>query len=113
MRSAASLSTQLEEALKKLPELRITADQARSVAQINFEIQAAQERDPALFTALRKGELEVQRLQLEREKHEWAKMSDVEKGLDALHAEIKGNAQALQLFEKLKAVMGSAKGSQS
>ena len=107
LRMAADVSTQLEQALKNLPGLRITADQAREVAQVNFELQASQNRDPELFAALRKGELEAKRLELEREKHEWAKKSSVEKGLDALHEEIKGNAEALRLFELMKAAMAA------
>lgn len=109
LRMAAATSSQLEQTLKNLPDLKITAEQASQVAQVNFEIQAAQDRDPKLFAALRKGELEAKRLRLEQEKHEWSKKPDIEKGLDALHAEIKGNAEALQLFEKLKAAMAAGK----
>ncbi|MBA4136757.1 MAG: hypothetical protein C0518_05520 [Opitutus sp.] len=105
LRMAASTSTQLEQTLRKMPELKVTAEQAAKVAQINFEIQAAQDRDPALFTALRRGELESQRLQLEREKFEHTKKTDAEKGLEALHAEIKGNAEALKHFEAMKAAL--------
>ena len=37
--------------------------------------------------------------------------TDIEKGLDALHAEIKGNAEALRLFEKFRAVvLGATEG---
>jgi septal ring factor EnvC (AmiA/AmiB activator) len=109
LRLAASTSSQLEATLRNLPALKVTAEQARSVAQVNFEIQAAQDRDPVLFAALRKGELEAQRLQLEREKHEWAKKTDIEKGLDALFAEIKGQAEALKHFEAMKAALAKAK----
>lgn len=52
LRAAARTSDQLEATLRKLPELKITAEQARSVAQVNFEIQAAQDRDSKLFTEL-------------------------------------------------------------
>lgn len=110
LRSAAAMSSQLEETLKKLPALKITAEQAREVAQVNFELQASQDRDSSLFAALRRGELERERLQLEREKHEWAKKSDVEKALDALLAEIKGCPEALKHFEAMKAALAVAKG---
>jgi hypothetical protein len=111
LRTAASMSEQLEDALRRLPQLQLTTEQARQVAQINFELAAARDQDPELFAMLRKGELEVKRLQLEREKHEWAKRADWEKGLDALHEEIRGNAEALRLFEQLKAVL--AKGAKA
>jgi hypothetical protein len=112
LRTAAAMSEQLEDSLRKMPQLNMTAAQARAVAQVNFEIQAAQERDPALFAALRKGELEAKRLELEREKHEWSKKTDIERALDALHAEIKGCAAALQHFEAMKAAL-AAKGAKA
>lgn len=103
LRMAAASADQLARTLTKIPELKIKAEQARQVAQISFEIQAAQDRDPALFSALRKGELESARLTLEREKHEWAKKTDVEKALDALHTELKADPAALDLWGKLSA----------
>lgn len=105
LRRAARTSDQLEATLKKLPELKLTAQDAARVAQVNFEIQAAQDRDPKLYAALRKGELERDRLKLEREKFEHDKKADWEKGLDALHEEIKGNAEALQHFDAMKAAL--------
>lgn len=110
LRAAARTSDQLEATLKKIPQLRITADQAKQVAQVNFEIQAAQDRDPVLFAALRRGELERERLLLEREKFEHAKKSDVEKGLDALFEEIREIPAAVKLFEQMKALVAEAKG---
>lgn len=108
LRVAASTSDELAATLKKMPELRLSADQAKQVAQVNFEIQAARNRDPELFAALRKGELEAKRLQLEREKFEHAKKTDEEKGLDALAAFIKGNAEAQKLYDELRAVIKKA-----
>jgi hypothetical protein len=113
LRSAAEVSSQLEDALKKRPELAKTAQDAREIAQINFELQAARDQDPSLFAMLRRGELEKERLQLEREKHEWAKKSDVEKALDALFAEIKGCPEALKHFEAMKAALAAGKAKQA
>jgi len=53
----------------------------------------------------RKHALKERQLEFSREKFRQQIKSDIEKGLDALHAEIKGNKAALQLFEKLKAVV--------
>lgn len=105
LRRAASTSSELLETLRKMPELRVTADQAAQVAQVNFEIQAAQDRDPTLYAALRRGELERKRLELDREKFEHDRKKDWEQGLDALHEEIKGNAEALQHFERMTAAL--------
>lgn len=105
LRQAASTSDQLQVALRNLPKLKVTAAQASQIAQVSFEIQAQQNRDPKLYAALRKGELERARLALEREKFEESKKQDWEKGLDALLAEIKDNPTALALFKQLKAAL--------
>lgn len=52
LRSAASFADQLKATVAKLPELAVTADQAASIAQVAFEIQAAQDKDPKLFIDL-------------------------------------------------------------
>jgi hypothetical protein len=55
--------------------------------------------------------LKQRELELNLEKFRQQVKTDIEKGLDALHAEIKGNAQALQLFDKFKAaILASAGG---
>lgn len=108
LKQSASFAANLEATIKKLPQLRISAEQASQVAQVSFEIQAAQNRDPELFAMLSKGELERARLRLDREKFEESRKSDWEKGLDALQAEIKGNAEALKHFEALTAALKKA-----
>jgi hypothetical protein len=50
-------------------------------------------------------ELKKRELELNREKFRQQIKSDIEKGLDALHSEIKGSPEALQLFDTLKAVV--------
>ncbi|OAM89333.1 hypothetical protein OH491_13585 [Termitidicoccus mucosus] len=50
-------------------------------------------------------QLKQKELALNLDKFRQQVKSDIEKGLDALHAEIKGNAEALQLFEKFKAAV--------
>jgi hypothetical protein len=104
-RMAADASSQLESTLKKLPELKLTADQASLVAQVNFELMAAQNHDVELYAMLGKASLEKQRLLLEREKFEESKKKDWEKGLAALQEEIKGNPVALEHFEAMKAAL--------
>ena len=55
--------------------------------------------------------LKERELNLNLEKFRQQVKTDIDKGLDALHAEIKGNAPALQLFEKFKAaILASAGG---
>jgi hypothetical protein len=50
-------------------------------------------------------ELKQRELALNLEKFRHQVKTDIEKGLDALHAEIKGNAEALQLFERMKGIV--------
>ncbi|HSI08823.1 MAG TPA: hypothetical protein VK985_09530 [Rariglobus sp.] len=103
LRQAAQTSDELAETLTKLPELKITAEQAREVAAASFEIAAARNRDIDTFALLGAGEDKRFKRQLAREKFEWSKKTEAEKGLEALHAEIKGDAVALQIFEQLRA----------
>lgn len=110
LRNAARTSDELAATLRKIPSLKLTAAQAAEVAQINFEIQAAQDRDPALYAALRKGELERDRLRLEREKFEYSKKTDVEKALDALQDELEDNAEALQHYKAMREALLKKKG---
>lgn len=109
LRSAAATSDELAATLRKMPELQLSAAQAKQVAQVNFEIQAARDRDPALFAALRKGLLEERRQALEEAKFEHAKKEEWEKGLDALLDEIKGNADAEKHFAALQTALKKAR----
>lgn len=68
LRMAASSASELEATLRKLPELKISAEQATQVAAVSFELQAAQDRDADLFMALQKGKLERARLALDERK---------------------------------------------
>ncbi len=47
-------------------------------------------------------------LLLNREKFAWMKKDDLEKALDALHDEIKDNAEALQAFQRFKGTISKA-----
>lgn len=102
LRQAAQTSDELAETLTKLPELKITAEQAREVAAASFEIAAARSRDLGAFALLGSGQEKRMKLQLAREKFEWSKKTEAEKGLEALHAEIKGDPIALQIFAQLR-----------
>lgn len=103
IRQAASIADQIKSEASKLPQLQKDAKTVSEVAQVTFEILAAQNRDSKFFLDLQRERREERRLQLEREKHEWAKKSDVEKALDALQVEISGDAIALELWQKLSA----------
>lgn len=101
IRQAASIADQIKSEASKLPQLQKDAQTVSQVAQVTFEILAAQNRDSKFFLELQRERREERRLVLEREKHEWAKKSDVEKALDALQAEISGDKVALDLWHQL------------
>ena len=61
LKQSANFASNLEATIRKLPELRISAEQASEIAQVSFEIQAAQNRDSELFLALQKGKLEARK----------------------------------------------------
>lgn len=103
LKQSATIADQLTREVAKLPQLREDAKTVGAIAQVSFELLAAQNRDSKFFLELTRERREERRLQLEREKHEWAKKSDVEKALDAMQAEVAGDAVALELFQQLQA----------
>jgi hypothetical protein len=65
LKQAANFSDTLKATLKNLPALKATAAEAEQIAQVNFEILAAQNRDAELFLALRKEKREAKKLTLD------------------------------------------------
>lgn len=105
VRQAATIADQIKQAAGQIPQLQKDAKTVGEIAQVTFEVLAAQNRDSGFFLDLKRERREEAKLQLDREKHEWAKKTDVEKVLDAVHAEIKADAVALDLFNQLAARM--------
>lgn len=113
LKPAADFAGSLQKQFEKMPQLKGQAEKIREITQVAFEMKAAQDRDPKLFFALGKARHDARRLALEENKFRESIKTDIEKGLDALHSEIKDNTEALTLFERLKAaVMKSVGGSQ-
>lgn len=68
LRPAAQFADQLKAQFEKMPQLKIDAEQLATITQTAFEIQAAQDRDPKLFFALRKAQRDARKLQLDERK---------------------------------------------
>lgn len=68
LKQSASFADSLQAQIKNLPALKVTADQAAQVAQVAFELQAAQDRDPKLFLALRQQDHDAATLRLNERK---------------------------------------------
>jgi hypothetical protein len=103
LEQAKSFADTITAQIKANPALNLDAEKVSAVGQIAFEAQALAEQDPKLFVALRRLRVSEKTFELEEEKFRETMKSSVEKGLDALQQEIKGNAEALALFERLKA----------
>lgn len=110
LKQSASFADSLSATIAKLPQLKISAAAAQEVAQVAFELQAAQDRDPKLFAMLYKGKVTKATLELERERFEWAKKEDWEKGIDALLVEAKDIPAARKLIEQAHDLIKKARG---
>lgn len=103
LKQSVSIADQLKAEFAKLPQLRKDAQTVGEIAQVSFEILAAQNRDPKFFLELTRERREERRLALEREKFAWSKKADVEKVLDVVQAEISADPVSLELWTKLHA----------
>lgn len=78
-------------------------------AYVLARTQGASVKDLALLAGIigdtARLRLKARELELNIEKFRQTVKADIDKGLDALHAEIQGNAEALALFEKFKAAV--------
>lgn len=68
LKQAATFADQLALQFAKMPQLNLAAEQAAAITQTVFELQAAQDRDPKLFFALRKSQRDSKKLQLDERK---------------------------------------------
>lgn len=105
LKQSAAFATDLEATIKKLPELQITAEKAAQVAQVAFEIQAAQNRDPELFLALRKNAHDSATLRLNERK---VKLLEAKAAQADQAREISGNADLTpaEKEQRIKQVFG-------
>ena len=82
------------------------------IQQLAFEILADDNPDPQLCTMflsafgdIQKTRLRKEDLELKRDRFKASIAKKIDLGLEELHAEIKGNAEALALYERLVAVV--------
>ncbi len=106
MDSAAERAEQARLELAKDP--RLTPEDLDRAAQTVFTAETLQNRDVKGYVALAKLGLAKTKQQLDRDKLSAASKSQIEKGLDALLAEIQGNPKALALFKQLQEVVSKA-----
>ncbi len=106
MDAAAERASQARLELAKDP--RLTPEDLDRAAQTVFTAETLQNRDVKGYVALAKLGLAKTKQQLDRDKLSAATKSQIEKGLDALLAEIQGNPKALALFKQLQEVVSKA-----
>lgn len=111
LKQASNFSDTLQATLKNLPALKVTAAEAEQIAQVNFEILAAQNRDPDLFMALQHGKLKKAELALKESKHRLALEQSEEKRASA-KAKLEGlkskgglSAETLKQIEEAAAIL--------
>jgi hypothetical protein len=78
------------------------------VKQVSFEMMSGQATEPKVAEKFIKLVLKADAQEQCREKIKAASKSEIEKGLDALLAEIQGKPKALALFTQLKEVVSKA-----
>ncbi|MFH0878567.1 MAG: hypothetical protein V2A34_02530 [Lentisphaerota bacterium] len=102
---ARDLTNQIKSELKAMPDLNVEDETINRFCQKYFEVQAMKTKDSKLFTAMRRLRISERNLDLAFEEYKQGLKSDMEKGLEALFLEIRGNSEAEELFSKLKAVV--------
>jgi hypothetical protein len=75
------------------------------VKQVSFEMMSGQATDPKVAEKFIKLILKADSQDQSREKIKAASKTEIEKGLDALLAEIQGNPKAVALFQQLQEVV--------
>lgn len=100
----------LAQSLSQLEEGKFQPAMRKQIERLAFQITTSNRVDVKTLKALvkmitdgEKIELQKKTLSLAVERFRESVKTDIEKGLDALFAEIKGNAEALALFQKFKA----------
>ncbi|RYD19905.1 MAG: hypothetical protein EOP88_17100 [Verrucomicrobiaceae bacterium] len=104
--SAAERAEQARLELAKDPT--ITPEDLDRVAQTVFMAESLQSGNAKVYVALAKLNLAKNKQQLDRDKLTAATKSQLERGLDALLAEIQGNPKALAIFTQLQEVVSKA-----
>lgn len=103
---AAARAEQARLELARDPNM--TPEDVERVGQLVFTTEALESGNVKGYVALARLRLQSQAQQLEKEKLTAAAKSKIDAGLDALFAEIKGNARAEKLFAELKAAVAKA-----
>lgn len=86
----------------------MSPDDIERVAQTVFTAESLADGNVKAYVQLAKLNLAKTKHQLDRDKLSAATKSQIEKGLDALLAEIQGNPKALALFKQLQEVVSKA-----
>lgn len=108
---ARHIADDLRETLSGAPDL-FNSQTVSAISQRAFELAISKEANVKELATLAKivgdsARLELQKKQLELDLEKWrtAVRTDIEKGLDALYAEIAHSPAAVELFDRLKATV--------
>lgn len=106
MEAAAERANQTSIALAR--DSSLTPADIERVAQTVFTAESLQMGDVGAYVKLANLRLKASKQALDRDKLTAASKSLIEKGLDALLAEIQGNPRAMKLFAQLQEVVSKA-----
>ena len=107
-RCDAAAARALQAKLELAKDPNINSDDIDRMGQTIFAAEALEFGDVKAYVALAKLKLAASKQALESQKLVTAAKDKIEAGLDALFAEIKGNAKAEKLFAELKAVVAKS-----
>ncbi len=105
-RDATAFAQQARSELAKDPT--VPDEELDKFAERVLKIEAAVNKDVKGYVALRRMKIAETNAAANRDKLTAAAKSDIEKGLDALQAEIQGNPKAMKLFAQLQEVVSKA-----
>jgi hypothetical protein len=103
---AAAVADQFKMELAKDPA--ITEEDLDGLAAKIFKTEMLTEKNASGYLAIANFQMRKERFQFEREKFTETTKGQIEKGLDALFEEIKGNKKAEALFAQLREVVSKA-----
>jgi hypothetical protein len=108
LNEASTIKEEMIAYLKENPQVDIDIEALMKVGQFIMAKRALKAADPAHFIAMRGQHLREENLAFVKQKYRDSLESKIDAGLSAVHAEIKGNEEAEQLFKRIRTIVKKA-----
>jgi hypothetical protein len=102
LKDSRDLTNELRRELAEHKDNSLDDDTINLVAQRHFELLAMKQQNPKLFIGLRRLRISERTLALEVEKFRKQMQTDMEKALDAFHAEVRAHPDAVKAFQAFR-----------